>query len=187
MIQELTMDYSTDRLSIRSTRIEDASKYQKYLVDNRSFLQPWQPNREDDFYALENIVTLFEKQIEENIERKSINLYLFMKSEQEIIGTISLSNIVYGAFLSGYLGYNLCEAYADKGYMTEALGKALKLFFDEMKLHRIEANVMPRNIRSKKLLQKLGFECEGVSKKYLKINGKWEDHEHHVLLNDKIE
>lgn len=60
------------------------------------------------------------------------------------------------------------------------------IIFDDMKLHRIEANIMPKNKQSLKVVEKLGFYDEGLAYKYLKINGKWEDHIHMVLLNNKI-
>ena len=71
--------------------------------------------------------------------------------------------------------------------MTEALGAIIRYCLDDLRLHRIEANVMPRNERSKRVLKGLGFEYEGASARYLRINGKWEDHEHYVLLNAKVE
>ncbi len=74
-----------------------------------------------------------------------------------------------------------------KGYITEAIKEGIKIIFDEYGLHRIEANIMPRNLASLRVTEKLGFLNEGISKKYIKINGKWEDHIHMVLLNDNID
>ncbi|MDF2805036.1 MAG: alanine acetyltransferase [Anaerocolumna sp.] len=99
---------------------------------------------------------------------------------------ISFSNIVRGAFLSCHLGYSLDEQYINQGYVTEAIRTGIEVIFKEYKLHRIEANIMPRNLRSKKVCEKLGFKEEGLAKDYLKINGKWEDHIHMVLLNDEV-
>jgi ribosomal-protein-alanine N-acetyltransferase len=88
--------------------------------------------------------------------------------------------------LSCYLGYNLDGQEINQGYMTEALRKGIEIIFDEYKLHRIEASILPRNVRSAAVLEKLGFVNEGLSRDYLKINGKWEDHFHMVLLNDNV-
>ena len=71
--------------------------------------------------------------------------------------------------------------------MTEAVQKIIEFAFQEVKLHRIEGNVMPKNLASRAILKKCNFICEGISKKYLKINGIWEDHLHYVLLNDALE
>ena len=70
--------------------------------------------------------------------------------------------------------------------MTEALHAAIVIVFKEIKLHRIEANIMPHNKPSIDLVKRLGFEYGGLAKKYLKINGKWEDHIHMTILNDEI-
>lgn len=85
------------------------------------------------------------------------------------------------------MGYRLDERAQGKGYMREAILRVVQYAFDEMKLHRIEANIMPHNVRSIKLITAVGFEEEGLAKKYLKINGKWQDHLQYVVLNEKIE
>ncbi|WP_278244288.1 GNAT family N-acetyltransferase [Caldisalinibacter kiritimatiensis] len=95
--------------------------------------------------------------------------------------------MVRGPFLSCFLGYKLDKDEVNKGYMTEALKMGIDIAFNELKLHRIEANIMPKNEASLRIVKKLGFYEEGVAKKYLKINGKWEDHIHMVLLNEDIE
>jgi ribosomal-protein-alanine N-acetyltransferase len=71
--------------------------------------------------------------------------------------------------------------------MTEALERAISFAFEDMRLHRIEANIMPKNARSIRVVEKLGFVNEGLSRKYLKIAGSWEDHIHYVLLNPSEE
>lgn len=79
------------------------------------------------------------------------------------------------------------KAYIQKGLMKEALRSAVSYVFDVLKLHRIEANVMPKNSASIKLLESLGFEQEGLAKNYLKINEKWEDHIHFAIRNLNLE
>ncbi|ELV06400.1 Ribosomal-protein-S5-alanine acetyltransferase [Brachyspira hampsonii 30599] len=99
---------------------------------------------------------------------------------------INFSNIYKGVFLSTTVGYKLDEFEQGKGYMTEALKAAIIIVFKELKLHRVEANIMPHNKPSLELAKRLGFEYEGLAKKYLKINGKWEDHVHMTIINDEI-
>ena len=86
-----------------------------------------------------------------------------------------------GTFCSAFLGYKLDEAFINKGYMSAAVDMLTKNAFEELGLHRIEANVMPRNKASLKVLEKNHFVNEGLSKYYLKINGVWEDHIHYYL------
>jgi ribosomal-protein-alanine N-acetyltransferase len=108
-------------------------------------------------------------------------------TQDRTIGSLSLSNIVRGAFQSCHLGYRIDEQEQSQGYMTEALKRLITVAFQEMNLHRLEANIMPRNEASLSVVRKLGFKEEGLAKRYLKINGKWEDHIHMVLLNDQAE
>ena len=116
-----------------------------------------------------------------------IKFGVFLKNNlSKIIGTIAFSNIVYGPFLSSYLGYRLDEHENGKGYISEGIKTGIRYVFDELKLHRIEANIVPHNIRSIEVVEKLGFKLEGRSEKYIQINGKWEDHLHYVMLNEKI-
>ncbi len=101
-----------------------------------------------------------------------------------IAGTRNLSQIFTGNFRSAYLGYLLGESYAGKGFMSEAVGLTLKFAFKILKLHRIEANVQPENIASINVLRRAGFSNEGFSPKYLKINGRWRDHEQWAIIVD---
>lgn len=100
-----------------------------------------------------------------------------------IIGSIGLSNVVWGAFRSAHLGYKLDKDYINRGYMTMAVELVTNYAFSELGLHRIEGNVMPRNRRSLRVLEKCGYENEGLARYYLNINGVWEDHIHMVKLN----
>lgn len=100
-----------------------------------------------------------------------------------VLGRIALSNIVRGAFHSAHLSYSMDEAHARKGLATEALEAIVAWAFGPANLHRIEANLIAENTASKNLVQKLGFRCEGVSPDYLRIGGRWRDHEHWVRLN----
>ncbi|MFG6449255.1 GNAT family N-acetyltransferase [Roseateles sp. BYS180W] len=99
------------------------------------------------------------------------------RSDGALVGVINLSNIVMGCFRSGYLGYYAFSPYAGQGLMKAGLQAALRQAFGVLKLHRLEANIQPDNTASKALVQSCGFEQEGYSPKYLKIGGRWRDHE----------
>jgi ribosomal-protein-alanine N-acetyltransferase len=99
-----------------------------------------------------------------------------------VLGSITLSSIIRGAFQNCFLGYKLRPDLYRCGIMREALVAVVEYVFDEIGLHRIEANVIPRNEASLGLLRSLGFVDEGVSRAYLHIQGRWEDHHHMVLL-----
>ena len=99
-----------------------------------------------------------------------------------IIGVIALSEIVRGGFQSAYVGYYIGGEFARKGYMTEALQLMLRHAFVKLKLHRVEANIQPGNAASIALVQRAGFAREGYSRRYLKICGRWRDHERWAIL-----
>jgi len=104
--------------------------------------------------------------------------------DDAIAGVINLSQIFHGAFQSAYLGYGLGVDHAGKGYMTEAVHLVLKFAFTQLDLHRIEANVQPQNVPSIRLLERCGFKKEGFSEKYLKIGGRWRDHERWAIIRE---
>jgi len=101
-----------------------------------------------------------------------------------IVGVIDLSQIFYGKFKNVYMGFYLGAAFAGKGYMTEAIGLALQYAFKKLKLHRIEANIQPHNKKSIALVKRAGFRLEGYSRRYLKIGGRWRDHERWAILSE---
>jgi [ribosomal protein S5]-alanine N-acetyltransferase len=103
-------------------------------------------------------------------------------TDATIVGVINLSQIFRGGFQSAYLGYQIGAPFAGQGYMTEAIQLVLRHAFNEMKLHRLEANIQPDNKASIALVKRAGFTKEGYSRRYLKINGRWRDHERWAIL-----
>ncbi|MDT5060088.1 MAG: [ribosomal protein S5]-alanine N-acetyltransferase [Acidobacteriota bacterium] len=99
-----------------------------------------------------------------------------------IVGSINLSQIFRGGFQNAYMGYYIGAEYAGQGYMTEAIQLTLRYAFEHLKLHRIEANIQPENIASIALARRAGFVREGYSERYLKICGRWRDHERWAIL-----
>ncbi|HEY8410720.1 MAG TPA: GNAT family protein, partial [Pyrinomonadaceae bacterium] len=104
------------------------------------------------------------------------------RADDVIMGSISASQIFRGGFQSAYLGYHIGAEFARQGYMTEALALMLRYVFGKLKLHRVEANIQPGNVASLALVQRAGFVKEGFSRRYLKIGGRWRDHERWTLL-----
>ena len=98
-----------------------------------------------------------------------------------IVGYFALSQIFRGAFHNAYLGYDGSAPYAGKGYMREGLELMLRHAFRVQRLHRVEANVQPGNQASRALVEGAGFRLEGFSPRYLKIGGRWRDHERWAL------
>lgn len=155
----------------------------KYYIRNRQFLAPFEPKRPEIFYTPDFQRTLLEHEAEEFKKKTAFHFYIWL--DKKIIGTIALTNIVRGPFCSAFLGAKLDLEYLNRGYMTQATEEIVKFAFEKENLHRIEANVMPRNLASLRVLEKNGFINEGISHNYLRINGVWEDHIHMVKLNEE--
>lgn len=182
--------YETDRLILKVLDETNAGQVLDYYIRNRDFLEEWELKRTDEFYTIEAQAAQLKSDFKDFEEKRALRLWIFKKDDKadiKVIGVIAFNNIVWGAFLSCFLGYKLDKADLNNGYITEALKKGIEIIFNKYKLHRIEANIMPKNARSLRVAEKLGFYNEGLAYRYLRINGKWEDHIHMVLLNDELE
>ncbi|MDD3941833.1 MAG: GNAT family N-acetyltransferase [Sphaerochaetaceae bacterium] len=175
----------TERLVLTQPYDVPAEEVRHFFIENKAFHASWEPLREPSFYELESIRRMLVRQGEENRGERALTLYLMLPGEQQVIGSISLTNIIYGPFLSCFLGYRMARSETSRGYMTEALRALIDIAFGRYGLHRIEANIMPANHASVRLVENLGFINEGYSSRYLCIAGVWEGHCHHVLLNDE--
>ena len=184
---KMPASYETDRLYLKILKKSEKNKVLDYYCRNKCFLEEWDPHRPDGFYTKEYQEQVLEKEYRSYEEGNLLKLWIFPKGEpSKVIGFIVFNNIVRGSFWSCHLGYKLDEDYINKGFITEALRKGIDIIFNDYKLHRIEANIMPQNARSLRVVEKLGFYNEGLAYKYLKIHGKWEDHIHWVLLNNRV-
>jgi len=105
-----------------------------------------------------------------------------LRDSEELVGVANISEIVRGALRSGYLGYYVFRPYERRGLMTEGLRLVVRDAFRRLGLHRVEANIQPGNHASIRLVRRLGFRREGYSPRYLKIQGRWRDHERWALL-----
>lgn len=177
--------YETDRLYLRILKPNYAREVLEYYKRNREFLTEWDPLHGNDFYTGSYHKNVLKNEYYMFKDRRMARFWIFDKEDKKIIGNVCYSNIVMGNFKSCFLGYKLDKDEINKGYMTEAIKKTVQIMFDEFGLHRIEVNIVPRNIRSLRVMEKLGFEREGFSKRYLEINGVWEDHIHFAIYNDR--
>ncbi|MFC4809084.1 GNAT family N-acetyltransferase [Paenibacillus sp. GCM10023250] len=175
----------TKRLVLQVIDESYAERVLAFVLRNREALAEWEPGRDETYYTLETQRQLIRQERQSMDNGLSVRFWLTAAADPDgdIIGTASLSNIVRGAFQSCHLGYRMDVLHRNKGYMTEALAHVVAFAFERLNLHRVEANVMPRNAPSLKVVERLGFRSEGVASQYLRIRGVWEDHVHMVLLN----
>lgn len=161
---------------IRFPKMEDADEYIKLnrasIKFYKGFIQP----------------TLTKKGFSDYIARCNKadfkGFFICMNDDDAIAGSINLSQIFYGGFKSAYMGYRIGAPFAGKGYMTEGMMLVLRYAFTKMKLHRLEANIQPGNTASIALVKRLGFTKEGFSRRYLKVSGRWCDHERWAIISD---
>lgn len=159
-------------LFIREPQWSDEDEFLAAMQRSQTLHHPWinAPLTSIDF-----------KEYIQRSEEPNNKHYLFFVEEQHIAGVFNISNIVRGLFQSAYLGFYAVQNYAGKGYMSTGLKLVLEKIFIELDLHRIEANIQPKNVNSLNLVIANGFKKEGYSPRYLKINGKWCDHERYAM------
>lgn len=167
----------TERLVVRLAERVDVRAIATYYQQNRDFHAPFEPVRPEEFFAESSWWLQVEHRRQDFQHDRAMRLFLFPKAQPSIIiGSTNFTNVVRGAFQACQLGYSLDERAQGQGYMTEALQGAIAYTFGPLNLHRIMANYMPRNERSARVLQRLGFKVEGYAEAYLRINAHWEDH-----------
>lgn len=167
----------TERLTLRMARPADAPELLRFYRENEEFLAPWRPTSSPDAGKLEFWTAQIQTWQREWELDLGLRLWLFPRANPtSVLGHIGFTVVVRGPAQFCYLGYHLGRESEGHGYMYEALDSALTYAFDAMHLHRIMANYMPRNARSARLLERLGFGIDGFARDYLRIAGAWEDH-----------
>jgi [ribosomal protein S5]-alanine N-acetyltransferase len=166
-----------ERTFVRRGRSGDAAEFTALMRESRELHQPWSfpPVREEEFTALVD-----------RARADDFELFLLCRrGDGRILGFFNLSQIFRGPFLNAYLGYAVGQPHSGCGYMGEGIQLVLKHSFGPLGLHRIEANIQPGNEPSIALAKRAGFRLEGFSPRYLKIDGRWRDHERWAILAEE--
>jgi ribosomal-protein-alanine N-acetyltransferase len=146
---------------------------------------PWDPIRPSDYWELPVVADRLCTQLLEADLDRSLCTYVSAKSAPDrVIGVLNLRNITRGVMMGCVIGYGLEPDAVGHGFMSEAVGRIVVVGFEELGLHRMEINIVPRNARSVAVAERCGFQCEGLSPRYLKIAGRWEDHLRYAKLNE---
>jgi ribosomal-protein-alanine N-acetyltransferase len=184
-MQSNTLALTGERVLLRLARPSDVPSIVAYFRRNRRHLAPFEPIRPASFYRKAHWLKQVKTNLVEARDDRSLRLFLFERSRPDrVIGAVSFSNFVRGVFHACHLGYSLDAKMQGRGYMTEALMLAVAHVFGPLHMHRIMANYMPHNVRSARLLRRLGFRIEGRARSYLMIAGRWRDHVLTSLLNE---
>jgi [ribosomal protein S5]-alanine N-acetyltransferase len=164
------------RVYLRAPLAADADEFVSLMVASRGFHRPWAtaPIDSERFaaYLSDSRRTDFEAML------------VCRRTDLAILGFFNLSQIVRRSLQSAYLGYAVGQPFAGQGYMREGIQLVLRHAFAELRLHRIEVNIQPANEASIALARGAGFRREGFSPRYLKIAGRWRDHERWAILAD---
>jgi len=167
---------SRECVSLRPPSPEDAQEFVARMRASRKLHRPWISMPQ----SMEEYAAYLER------SRKETNaFYLAHRREDDaIVGFLNISEIVRGKLQSGFLGYGAVAQFAGGGYLTEAMRFLLREAFTTLRLHRLEVNIQPGNLGSIALAERCGFQYEGFSPRYLKIGGRWRDHERWAMTRE---
>jgi len=178
--------YESDRLILKILGKEAAPMVLSFYLENREHLEAWEPERGKNFYTLAYHKATLAAEYNQMLDGRRIRFWLFLKDNpNEIIGSVSFQNFLGEPYKSCVIGYKIGSRFLRQGYAYEAVKKCLSIIFDEYHMHRVEAYIMPENIPSLRLAEKLCFNYEGLSYSFAKINGKWRDHIRFSIINPK--
>lgn len=150
-----------------------------YELNFPGHLDRWSPPPPPGGFSIDHWAArlpAFAREYEDGLSARWVLLAREAKAPEEVVGTCNLTQVVRGAFHAAYLGYQIGRSEEGRGLMAEALEAAIAHAFSTLRLHRIMANYRPENVRSERVLRRLGFVVEGIAREYLFIDGAWRDH-----------
>lgn len=171
-------------LLLRTPNMADYTQWSELRETSRAFLTPWEPIWPSDDLARSGFRRRLRRYTEDIIEDRAYPFVVIREADDRLLGAVTLANVRRGIVQSGTIGYWIGQPYAGRGYMTAALRVLLPTLFGELNLHRVEAACIPTNTASARVLEKCGFVREGIARRYLCINGIWQDHYLYGLLED---
>lgn len=177
--------YETNRLYLKILSAKDSLAVLDFYNRNKDFLEPFEPDRASLFYtdSYHQAQLTYESYLIN--ESRIIRYYLYDKSRpQYIIGTVALQQITKGSFLNGTISYKMDQNYLRLGLATEAVSFLVWFAFQKLGLHRIEAYILPNNLPSIGLVQKIGFHYEGIARSSVTLGGQWYDQVRFALINE---
>ncbi len=176
----------SDRVVLRTPQMSDYAAWAELRAASREFLTPWEPLWANDELSRASFRRRVRHYLRDLREDVGYALFVFSAASGALVGGLTLCNVRRGVTQSCTLGYWVGAKFARQGYMTAAVRAVIPFVFDSLELHRLEAACLPTNTASIKLLEKTGFQREGLARRYLKINGVWQDHLLYALLDTDI-
>ncbi|MBR8742615.1 GNAT family N-acetyltransferase [Nocardiopsis sp. MG754419] len=167
--------------TIRPVTTDDVEELTALLVRNRDFLAPWEPLRDDDYFTVPTQRALLENVLDEQEAGRRLSLAIV--DDTRIVGRIDLSGITRGALQSASIGYWVAADRNGRGFAGRAVAEVAALAFGMLNLHRLQAETLPENAASQRVLERNGFTRFGTAPEYLWIAGRWRDHHLYHRLN----
>jgi ribosomal-protein-alanine N-acetyltransferase len=175
------------RVMLRPLSLADFPAWQEVRRRNAGWLTPWEPARTpgmpDVVESREAFAMRCSARERERQLGTGFGFGMFVGGD--FVGEINLSSVQRGPFQSAYVGYWIDEAYAGHGYTSEALVLVVRFAFEHVHLHRVQVSIIPRNHRSRRVVEKLKLRDEGIALRYLEINGVWEDHIRYAITSEE--
>ncbi len=175
----------TQRMYLILANPKLAKEVADFNIRNKEAFLWTEPFRLDDYYTKKGQRRYLKEDLREAIKMNEYRFFLQIKGDTKVIGTVSISQVMFGSVKSCFLSYKLDKDFWGNGYMAEAVKEIIDFAFRDLKLHRIEVAVMPKNQKSLAVLKRFGFMEEGYAREYLEIAGKREDHIKFALLNNR--
>jgi [ribosomal protein S5]-alanine N-acetyltransferase len=176
-----------ERVTLRPPTMGDHREWADLRRASRAFLEPWEPSWAPDELERRAWRQRVHRYRREHARGAGMTYLIFENAGGRMTGGISMGNIRRGVAQSAQIGYWMGEQYAGKGYMKAAIGLLLDHAFGTMRLNRIEAACIPGNERSIRVLEKAGFQREGLLRSHLRIDGTWQDHFLYAIIADEYE
>lgn len=170
------------KIVLRPPARSDEKQWIEVREESREFLEFWEPTWPSDATTPAAFRRRLKKFSSDWRDGATYAFLIFTREDERLVGGITLSNVRRGVAQSGSVGYWMGKRFARNGYMAEAVQLTLEFAFDTLGLHRVEAACLPSNTPSRSLLLKSGFIQEGFARRYLRINGAWQDHISFAIL-----
>ena len=184
----MLLQYETSRLILKVLKSDSAPLVVDFYNRDKELFEKYEIDRIGDFYSTRYQQKVLKYEYNMAVKSSMIRYYVFLKDNpSKIIGTVCLHNIAANFYGCCEIGYKFSSEVHHRGYATEALTKVLEVIFYELQLHRVQAWVLPDNAPSIRLLERVGFVFEGISRDYLFLHGTWQSHALYSILPSDLQ
>lgn len=180
----MKFSYETNRLLLKILDGSHANDVLRFYLTNREPFEQCEALRPENFYTEDYQRRVLNYEFNMCIKKAGVRFWIYKKTDPlHVIGTVCFRNIMRHVYQSCEIGYKLDMLSWHQGYAFEAVEKCIDIAFYELNLHRICAHIMPDNLASIRLVERIGFEREGIARKSAMVRGVWQDHAVYSILH----